>query len=126
MKDFASFKGTGVSQDFLSEAQTVAAQMDGKSENEMVKAKTRFCAIYMPVPWKASGQERSRMSRSMRLLRSLHPCWMREKEKSFTKWQRKSSGCDRNVLQGREQSVRLRYSLKRREGGTHQSARKRV
>ena len=37
MKDFASFKGTGVSQDFLSEAQTVAAQMDGKSENEILR-----------------------------------------------------------------------------------------
>ena len=37
MKDFASFTGTGVPQEFLSEAQSIAAQMDGKSEAELLR-----------------------------------------------------------------------------------------
>ena len=37
MKDFANFTGAGVPQDFLAEAQSVAAQMDGKSEGELLR-----------------------------------------------------------------------------------------
>ena len=37
MKDFASFTGAGVPQEFLSEAQSIAEQMDGKSEAELLR-----------------------------------------------------------------------------------------
>ena len=37
MKDFANFTGAGVPQDLLAEAQSGAAQMDGKSEGDLLR-----------------------------------------------------------------------------------------
>lgn len=38
MKDFAGFTGGGLPQDFLAEAQSVAEQMDGRSDKELLRA----------------------------------------------------------------------------------------
>lgn len=38
MKDFASYSGGGVPEDFMKEVQSAAAQFDGKNENELIRS----------------------------------------------------------------------------------------